>query len=350
MAELSRGSLITRSTGITLLLAAMLCGSSISVRAASKNVPASNQGPAAGRSEDRAATMPRYFTINQVLAQLDRQTQSGSLRPSFSIASIDVPVAEDREGAQPAAATRESDEPFGLTTFRAPQGLLWVKWRKVEAEIAEDVNVLAQCRNDGSRCSNPAAQKYLALVSESHRLQARAKIEWINRSINAAIRYTSDPEQHGVPDLWSAPLATLGSGRGDCEDYAIAKYALLRDAGFSSDDLRLLVVRDRTARQDHAVVGIRLKGRWLVLDNRHDVLLEPKDAPHLVPLFALNQHGVKLFAVPYDATAPSTPALIASDRADTAEPASTFNREPPSAEALGLRLDAFDPPALRGGL
>ena len=55
----------------------------------------------------------------------------------------------------------------------------------------------------------------------------------INRDINMAIRPTSDLAQWGVTDRWSAPLATLASGRGDCEDYAIAKYVALREAGTS---------------------------------------------------------------------------------------------------------------------
>ena len=134
----------------------------------------------------------------------------------------------------------------------------------------------------------------------------------INRTINAAIRYTSDQDQYGVPDLWTAPLATLGAGQGDCEDYAIAKYIALRDAGFSSDDLRLLMVRDRVARQDHAVAGVRQDGRWLMLDNRHDVLLEHKDAGHFTPLFALDWSGVKLFAVPYDRPPTAAPAQVAT--------------------------------------
>ena len=54
----------------------------------------------------------------------------------------------------------------------------------------------------------------------------------------------------------------------DCEDYAIAKYVALREAGVEAADLRFLLVRDRLA-GDHAVLGVRYEGRWLILDNRH---------------------------------------------------------------------------------
>ncbi len=44
---------------------------------------------------------------------------------------------------------------------------------------------------------------------------------------------------------------------GDCEDYATTKYFLLRTLGFTSDDLRVLVVYDRRLRDYHAVLAVR---------------------------------------------------------------------------------------------
>jgi len=98
-----------------------------------------------------------------------------------------------------------------------------------------------------------------------------------------------------------APLATLAAGRGDCEDYAIAKYAILRAAGVPAEDLRLLLVRDRAVSQDHAVLAVRDNGQWLILDNRHAALAETAMLPHFAPLFVLDHTGVSLFASPYAA-------------------------------------------------
>ena len=95
-----------------------------------------------------------------------------------------------------------------------------------------------------------------------------------NRAINLAIRPTSDLAQWGVEDRWSSPLATLTSGRGDCEDYAIAKYVALIEAGVSDSDVRLIIVRDIATGEDHAVVAARLEEKWIVLDNRRLTLLE----------------------------------------------------------------------------
>jgi len=319
--EFSRGDLLARSTGFIAILAALFFGSG---------------ALAFADSGDRQTA--RYFTIKQVLAKLDNGAQN--VRPeALQLTALDVPAAANSSGASSAAA--ESNEPFGFATFRAPEGMLWVKWRKIETEFATEADTVAACRAAGTRCTNAAAQKYLALIEESRRLPERARIAQINRVINASIRYTSDEEQFGMPDVWTAPLATLGSGRGDCEDYAIAKYVALRDAGFAAEDLRLLIVHDRNARQDHAVASVRQGGQWLMLDNRHDILLEQKDARHFVPLFALDRDGVKLFAAPYDQPSPQTATGPAH-----AVPASAG--EQPNAESLGLRLDTFEPPQLRG--
>ena len=104
-----------------------------------------------------------------------------------------------------------------------------------------------------------------------------------------------------LPTSGRTPLATLATGRGDCEDYAIAKYAILRAAGVPAQDLRLLLVRDRAVSQDHAVLAVRDNGQWLILDNRHAALAETAMLPHFAPLFALDHNGVSLFASPYAA-------------------------------------------------
>ncbi|MEA2971114.1 MAG: hypothetical protein QOE78_4375, partial [Alphaproteobacteria bacterium] len=111
-----------------------------------------------------------------------------------------------------------------------------------------------------------AARRFVRILDEARGLEGQARIEAINRSINNAIRYMSDGAQHGVPDLWSAPLATFATGFGDCEDYAIAKYVALHEAGIPFDAMRLLLLRDRAGRQDHAVLAVRDEGRWLLLD------------------------------------------------------------------------------------
>jgi predicted transglutaminase-like cysteine proteinase len=118
-------------------------------------------------------------------------------------------------------------------------------------------------------------ERRLEAIAELGRArEGRARIGEINRAVNLAIRAVSDEQQFGVSDRWSAPLETIASGQGDCEDYAIVKLLALQQAGIARSDLRLVIVKDRASRNLHAVAAVRLDGRWLLLDNRFLTLVD----------------------------------------------------------------------------
>jgi predicted transglutaminase-like cysteine proteinase len=185
-------------------------------------------------------------------------------------------------------------EPFGLNTMPVATGDIFTKWSSVEKDISVDKNILTSCGESTTECPS-AAQKFLAIVAEGRTRSGRARIGVINRAINLTIRPMSDLAQWGVEDRWTAPLATLTSGLGDCEDYAIVKYVALTEAGIAAEDVKLVVVRDLRVDKDHAVVAARLDGRWLVLDNRRLALVNDIEMRRVIPLFVLDSDGVKKF-------------------------------------------------------
>lgn len=235
----------------------------------------------------------RFFTINQVLAKQDRIARGDT---SVRLAALHPDTATDAPASAPPP---RGDEPFGMSAFRAPEGVLWTKWRGVERSMENESATIAHCDAEPETCSSPAALRFLSLVETAREQAGIARFEAVSRAVNVQIRYTSDMVQHGVPDLWSAPLATLASGRGDCEDYAIAKYAVLRAAGIASENLKIVLLRDIASREDHAVLAARENGRWFILDNRRAGFYEDTALPHYMPLFALGQTGVQIFAAPY---------------------------------------------------
>lgn len=238
----------------------------------------------------------RFFTISAVLAKRDRGERPAAAGNGMQVASAAPAAATDARPAVP----QVSDQPFGLFVFRAPDGILWNKWRTVEARMAGDSLRLQVCRSMPETCG-AADRAMLGMMREARGSEGAERAGIVNRAVNAAVRYVSDYEQHGVADLWSSPRATIASGLGDCEDYAIAKYMLLRELGVAETDLKLLLVRDNAVRQDHAVLGVRVDGRWLVLDNRRAAPLESDQVAHFTPLFAIDHDGVGLFAAPYAA-------------------------------------------------
>ena len=172
----------------------------------------------------------------------------------------------------PADLVRKSAEPFGVFAFRLAGGGLREKWLGVQRKLDEERVQLALCDGDRERCVSPAALRFLAIVDNAKAREGRARLGEINRAINLAIHPMSDLAQYGEIDVWSSPLVTFVNGAGDCEDYAIAKFVALQEAGVSADDLRIVILRDDIREEDHAVVAARLDGKWLMLDNLHMVM------------------------------------------------------------------------------
>lgn len=284
-----------RACGLVLALAAGLSVTPADARTKKATIEASTS------DVGLTVTAPqmRFFTINDVLAKHDglRRKASGPVEVAATDPSARAGVAGDAPRLPAISGT--TDEPFGLMTFRAPEGVLWTKWRGVKAIMTSDAASITACKQDDDRCS-PVERRFLAMTrSAAAETDLRARAEIINRNVNEAVRYVGDYQHHGVADLWSPPLTTLRSGLGDCEDYAIAKYALLLAAGTPETDLKLLLVRDLAVRQDHAVLAVRIDGRWSVLDNRRAALMEGRDLRSFMPLFAIDHRGVSLFAAPY---------------------------------------------------
>ncbi len=157
----------------------------------------------------------------------------------------------------------------------------------------------------------PAASKFGAVVAAGQARDGLARLGEINRAVNLAIRPMSDLAQYGVPDIWATPLMTFGSGAGDCEDYAIAKYVALLETGMPSDDVRLVVVHNRPAREDHMVAAARIDGHWLILDNLTMRLVADADIDYFTPLAVLDSaeptHAI--------AAAPNQQPAVASGQA-----------------------------------
>ena len=122
----------------------------------------------------------------------------------------------------------------------------------MQARIRAESEILARC-SDGDLPCPEAAQNFLGIIDQGRARTGRARIGVINRAINLAIEPMSDLAQWGVPDRWSPPLETFTTGRGDCEDYAIAKYVALTAAGVAAADVKLVIVRNTAANEDHAV-------------------------------------------------------------------------------------------------
>ena len=84
------------------------------------------------------------------------------------------------------------------------------------------------------------------------------------RSIVHTVPYQTDSTNYGASDYWARPDQFFNNG-GDCEDYAIASYALITGSKlYSKSAIKFVLVYDKETREDHMIL---LVDRY-VLDNR----------------------------------------------------------------------------------
>lgn len=116
------------------------------------------------------------------------------------------------------------------------------------------------CVREVARCPS-YLRGYREIVLRSQSLSPYRRMLLANRFINSR-RWRVEP---GHDDEWRTLTDFLHFG-GDCEDYAIAKYFVLRRLGFAVDDLRIGIGRETSTRDYHAVTMARLAGHVYVLD------------------------------------------------------------------------------------
>lgn len=176
--------------------------------------------------------------------------------------------------AAPAAAEPPGPDIFGAVALRLRTTRFDARWRRVSdaplpAGFAPAAGILAELRGLGPR---PA-------------------VERVNAWVNARVEYREDRALFGEEDRWVTAQQALSRGRGDCEDYVIAKLQLLRAAGFDPADLYMAVVKDLIAHRDHALLLVRVEGRLLVLDNRTDVIQQDPRGADYRPILTLSHRA-----------------------------------------------------------
>jgi predicted transglutaminase-like cysteine proteinase len=211
--------------------------------------------------------------------------------PAFETFGFKIAYATPFE-TMPEEPIDQLAQPFGLSASALVPGDLQDKWNTVTMALPHEREILARCRVDANSCP-PAAKKFLAIIEKALTRTGMARIGELNRAINLAVRWVDDMTQYGVPDLWATPLMTFASDAGNCKDYAIAKYVALQEMGVATEDLRLVVVRDRPTKELHAVTALRYEGRWLILDNRTFIMVQDVEVATYNPLFIIDSEGVK---------------------------------------------------------
>lgn len=115
------------------------------------------------------------------------------------------------------------------------------------------------------------------------------QLRTVNSRLNAA-RYITDPVNWGMDDYWST-LAQFIRRDGDCEDYAIAKYMLLKQLGVPVADMRVVIVMDQNLNIAHAILAVRAGAATYILDNQINDIVQDSSIHHYKPYYSINEQA-----------------------------------------------------------
>lgn len=181
----------------------------------------------------------------------------------------------------------------GVNLFRSSEQLktrlaIFPKWTGVLDRISIERSMeTAPCLKSAyERCHLAAWRGFL------RGLQGAAPMEQL-RAVNAygnRTRYLEDIVNYGVQDYWATPRQFFYR-KGDCEDYAIAKYISLRRLGWPAGRMRIVVLQDDNLRVAHAVLVVYMNGTAYVLDNQIKAVVDHRRIYHYRPIYSVNERN-----------------------------------------------------------
>ena len=138
------------------------------------------------------------------------------------------------------------------------------------------------------------------LVSSNKAGSDLDKLKRVNDFFNRRLAFDDDISVWGQSDYWATPIEMIGQGRGDCEDFSIAKYYSLINLGIPVAKLRLVYVKARQNTPNgpmqlaHMVLAYypTPNADPLVLDNLNPEIRPASRRPDLAPIFSFNSAGL----------------------------------------------------------
>jgi predicted transglutaminase-like cysteine proteinase len=136
-------------------------------------------------------------------------------------------------------------------------------------------------------------KSYKELLQELQTASNNTKLKKVNRYFNKIIP-SYDQDQYLSADKWATRKDFLFNGKGDCEDYAIAKYFTLIELGF--DPTKLFLTTVKTSKGGYHMVlayYFNFKKSPLILDNLSFKVLPFTKRKDLTPKYCQGITGVR---------------------------------------------------------
>lgn len=140
---------------------------------------------------------------------------------------------------------------------------------------------------DPSMDKLPSKSNWMKLKDSLANAPEMEKLKAVNKFFNQW-PYRLDKGNYGMSDYWATPKEFLEKS-GDCEDYSIAKFYALQEVGFSTDNMRIVALKDNIRGIGHAVLVVYSGDDIYVLDNQTVMVLSHTKYKHYVPQYSVNE-------------------------------------------------------------
>ena len=180
---------------------------------------------------------------------------------------------------------------FGSTEFKSTELGAFKKWASIrsrhqlDARVDITVKTNHPCRR--TKTFKCASDEWQDVITSLKTKPAKIQLDVINRHLNQ-YAYITDMVNWQQDDYW-ASLKQFFNKEGDCEDYAIAKYFSLKELGFRTDQLRIVIVQDNNLNVAHAVLAVYLDDNIWILDNQTSHVISEDNIVHYQPLYSINE-------------------------------------------------------------
>jgi predicted transglutaminase-like cysteine proteinase len=212
----------------------------------------------------------------------------GTMAKQARAASIkDVPARIAFQQVSAYAPVAHYPKLFGSSEKQSTSLGAFTKWTGMFDRFDASLNT-----STGQQVMNGLKDKVIHLRGQSiHQMAVGVNAE-VNR-----IPYVNDINIYGKTDYWATPVEFVKNG-GDCEDFAITKYVLLRALGVPEERLRIVILQDMQKNIPHAVLVVYSENGPMVLDNQIKTATHVDRISHYKPIFSINRDSWWLHTKP----------------------------------------------------
>ena len=142
----------------------------------------------------------------------------------------------------------------------------WPAWQATLDRHGSERAAIHRCLSDEASCTR-RLKGLRHILLRGAQLTPEQQVRLVNRYINRQ-QYKDDrvSSRSAAGNQWETLTEFLNSG-GDCEDFAVAKYFVLREFGVSADDMRIVVGRESRRSEHHAMLAVRFDDAVWLLEN-----------------------------------------------------------------------------------